>query len=175
MMCNTKQVNRWYYRCLDCLTVCAAESNHAKIKCACGGMCENMGKVSGLRLTMTHLACACDERCTSATGPNCTCSCGGENHGSGRVVEVVLDAGPLPVLQCELTDKARADLAEFRAAYTPLRDEYRAMSGCKTGGQVVQFSYSRFCELGRMLTKARNARSHSGRMKTLSALSCVPA
>lgn len=25
---------------------------------------------------------ACDGRCMSATGPNCECSCGGENHGA---------------------------------------------------------------------------------------------
>lgn len=25
---------------------------------------------------------ACDARCTSATGPNCTCECGGANHGA---------------------------------------------------------------------------------------------
>lgn len=30
----------------------------------------------------------CNEKCTSATGPKCECSCGGENHGSNRVVEV---------------------------------------------------------------------------------------
>lgn len=27
----------------------------------------------------------CDGRCTSATGPNCDCSCGGRNHGLGKV------------------------------------------------------------------------------------------
>lgn len=25
----------------------------------------------------------CDPRCTSAIGPNCSCSCGGANHGCG--------------------------------------------------------------------------------------------
>jgi hypothetical protein len=26
----------------------------------------------------------CDGRCMAATGPNCECSCGGENHGGGH-------------------------------------------------------------------------------------------
>lgn len=26
----------------------------------------------------------CGARCTGATGPACSCSCGGENHGGGR-------------------------------------------------------------------------------------------
>lgn len=28
----------------------------------------------------------CDGRCTSATGPNCECSCGGHNHGRSFLV-----------------------------------------------------------------------------------------
>lgn len=30
----------------------------------------------------TVTECPCDGRCTSAKGPNCDCSCGGQNHGS---------------------------------------------------------------------------------------------
>lgn len=28
----------------------------------------------------------CDARCTSATGKNCECSCGGANHGSDHMM-----------------------------------------------------------------------------------------
>ena len=31
----------------------------------------------------------CDARCMNATGTNCECSCGGENHGRGHHVELV--------------------------------------------------------------------------------------
>jgi hypothetical protein len=30
----------------------------------------------------------CDARCLNAMGPNCECSCGGENHGRGHQVEL---------------------------------------------------------------------------------------
>jgi len=30
----------------------------------------------------------CDSRCMNATGPNCECGCGGENHGRGYHVEL---------------------------------------------------------------------------------------
>lgn len=28
----------------------------------------------------------CDARCVNAIGPNCECSCGGENHGGGYAI-----------------------------------------------------------------------------------------
>ncbi len=40
--------------------------------------------------------CACDARCTGATGPNCECSCGGKNHGTGRVVEIAVPVARVP-------------------------------------------------------------------------------
>ena len=55
-----------------------------------------MGEVKGPRLTQPEDRCPCDRRCTNATGPNCECSCGGVNHGSGRLVSVDVDCGPVP-------------------------------------------------------------------------------
>jgi hypothetical protein len=31
----------------------------------------------------------CDARCLNALGPNCECSCGGENHGRGHQAELI--------------------------------------------------------------------------------------
>ena len=55
-----------------------------------------MGEVKGPRLSRAEDRCPCDRRCTNATGPNCECSCGGVNHGSGRLVRVDIDCGPVP-------------------------------------------------------------------------------
>lgn len=43
--------------------------------CACGGQCVS-ARIKGI--VSEHV---CDARCSSATGPNCECQCGGRNHG----------------------------------------------------------------------------------------------
>ncbi len=42
----------------------------------------------------------CDARCLNAKGHNCTCSCGGANHGRGYAVEVREAAAPVLVNPC---------------------------------------------------------------------------
>jgi hypothetical protein len=47
----------------------------------------------------------CDSRCLNAKGHDCTCSCGGANHGRGHAVQVI-EAGQLPAQYAEpATDK----------------------------------------------------------------------
>lgn len=53
-----------------------------------------MGKVHRGRLVDVRYAPPCDGRCTNAQGPSCDCQCGGANHGSGRLVEVITKAKP---------------------------------------------------------------------------------
>jgi len=88
------------YRCSGCLDVVfASESCRDGVACgACGGGLEFLGRVTGDRLTATVEQCACDGRCTGAVGPQCSCQCGGVNHGTGRLVEVVRDLGAVPRL-----------------------------------------------------------------------------
>lgn len=50
---------------------------------ACGG--HNIGSARVKGFQTEHV---CDARCTSATGPNCECSCGGKNHGAGHLTVV---------------------------------------------------------------------------------------
>lgn len=41
--------------------------------------------VNVIRIKGTYVADrTCDDRCMSAVGPACSCSCGGENHGGGH-------------------------------------------------------------------------------------------
>lgn len=49
---------------------------------------KHMGTVLKHRVTIFHEEVPCDGRCTNAQGPSCDCSCGGENHGSQKVIEV---------------------------------------------------------------------------------------
>jgi hypothetical protein len=47
-----------------------------------------MGEVKKHRVFNRTFEVPCDGRCTNAQGPSCDCPCGGENHGSQKVVEV---------------------------------------------------------------------------------------
>ena len=111
---------RWFYRCPECLCVNATEGRiPASYQTVCG-LCshrglDEMGKVSGSNLVNERDRTPCDNRCTSATGPNCECACGGANHGSGCITEVII-VGGVPHLASQQNDKLLARLAEFRAA-----------------------------------------------------------
>ena len=48
------------------------------VVCSCGNQYPMIDRIKGR--TTEHV---CDSRCTHAKGPNCDCSCGGKNHGSG--------------------------------------------------------------------------------------------
>jgi hypothetical protein len=171
--------NRWYYKCRDCLTVSATEvelkaewkrDHWETALCGlCGGQVDCMGKVgrSG-RLSTTETLCACDDRCTHATGPHCDCQCGGENHGTKRVVTVNRDLGPVPVLMVPDSDKARTIAAEWREARDDVRRMRNAIQSRRERGEFVpRPEFDRMRELGYALGKAGAAKSHAGRMKIL--------
>src|SRR5712691_10102153 len=114
-----------FYRCADCLSICTSQEQlsyrHqrgymvAGGKCgACDGALEYLGKTERDRLIKEHEACPCDARCTSALGPNCSCRCGGENHGSNMTVTVRTDQGGIPVAMIDPAARVKAE--EFRAA-----------------------------------------------------------
>lgn len=136
------------YRCCDCLDVFFTVESAKGASCgACGGAVEFMGRVVGARLTEIRQECPCDERCTGAVGPQCNCSCGGANHGDGRLVEVVRDIGPAPKLRGQRNPETLA----ARAA------EYRALvAAARSAGRHG------------VADKAEQSRSHSHRMKILS-------
>lgn len=68
-------------RCRTCRTVNVWESATdtfapRTVKCECGTTVK-VNQVFG-----SESGKACDARCTGATGHDCECSCGGENHGA---------------------------------------------------------------------------------------------
>lgn len=100
-----------YFRCAGCLAVSALEFAGQSSRdaldaafrsvnptytpadrlpvCDCDGRLEVMGVVKGQRFVTGHShQCECNERCVDAPGPNCSCRCGGKNHGTGMRVEV---------------------------------------------------------------------------------------
>lgn len=177
-MCN-KKVNRWFWRCRDCLTVVAVEAelsvnwNNTTHRAEhpacglCGGEMKSMGRVQRDRLVNDTTACACDGRCTGATGPNCDCRCGGENHGTGRVVAVTIDAGKVPVVRVPDSEKSRRVAAEWRAALEPLRAERNAIAERRAAGWIPRDQYDRWNSLCRAINHAMTLRTHAGRMARL--------
>jgi hypothetical protein len=100
------RINRHFFRCKDCLSVIAVEDEMAMEirrksgKCICTGYFDYMGRVQkGAEpgLVKEQKVCACDDRCTCATGPMCSCACGGKNHGhwwATKTVVTVTDGIP---------------------------------------------------------------------------------
>lgn len=87
----------YYHKCLDCLT--PFSSTEKKIdECDCCGPVILMGIVHGDKFVKHENRPACDGRCTHAHGPTCDCACGGANHGTGRVVNVIVSEGKVKVV-----------------------------------------------------------------------------
>lgn len=174
-MCS---VERWFYRCVDCLSVVATgrgpiidrRTGFGSELCGlCGGPMECMGRVERDRLVTDHERCACDDRCTYATGPKCNCKCGGENHGTKRTVSVRIDHGDAPVIAVPNSAKALAVAAEWRAALAPIVEERDRIGRRKAEGWIERSAYDRFMNLCRLIGRAKVARTHAGRMKILRA------
>lgn len=105
----------FYHKCNDCLT--AFSSTEKKIDlCDCNGSVKLMGEVHGNKFIKTEDRPACDGRCTHACGPSCDCACGGANHGTGKVVQVVVAEGLTKAVGLTEEDVERATM------YRGLRD-----------------------------------------------------
>lgn len=167
-------VNRWFIRCTTCLAVSAVDEhpNLGDWQCGiCAGSFENMGRVERDRLIHEHLASICDDRCTSARGPLCNCKCGGQHHGSHRVVRVVRDAGPVPTVTPSTgREQARLNAAEYVALREAARALLDPLLTSKRRGYLPAAEYDRMRKLQAALRKAYEARTHAARVKGLRAV-----
>lgn len=172
---------RYYLRCRDCVEpfVVTAERvdiyNHP-VLCACGGKCEVMGPILGRRWARVEELCACDARCTGATGPSCDCACKGENHGTGRTVEVIRETGAIRLATCP--DAARERGAEYRAALGAARGRIVARYGDvpaekERGEWVSGDRYWGYSHATDDLVAAKRLRTHKGRIARLATV-CAP-
>lgn len=168
-------VNRWFYRCRDCLAVVAIDSEtplrpywHVpQATCAaCKGDMELMGRVSRdhAALVKDEERCACDARCTHAMGPNCDCKCGGENHGTGKVVEVVVVVGGVPVISVEATADLLRIATQWRQAIALVEAAKTAISDKPKFDSV---DYTKMRILKDAVHRARLLRTHDSRMNCL--------
>ncbi len=110
-----------YYRCEECLTTF---TSYDKVDvCSCDGPVESLGIVrKDMTVYEEKERCACDARCTNACGPLCNCVCGGVNHGTGKMITVIVEKGKAKVKEVnqEAIDKAN----DFRKAKQEAWDRY---------------------------------------------------
>lgn len=186
---NVRTVNQGYdmerhfYRCLDCLEVQAIDGPQLRgqwvdgmirwPQCDCSGNLKWMGKVQGLSLIQAHLGCPCDGRCTGALGGNCDCSCGGKNHGTRRLVQMITNVGPIPKIapRADLNERL-VHVAEFKAAKEAALARIAAKFGeryqdYKAGQYIAGDTYWQIKETCTALHKASRCATHKGRMTAL--------
>lgn len=114
-----------------------------------------MGKVEENKLKKEVYKAACDKRCTHARGPICWCKCHCENHGTGRVVKVVI-INELPKVEFN-DEKALQRSKEYTAALE------QAIALVELRGPKDMFRHGNLA----LIAKAQKARQHKSRMKAL--------
>jgi hypothetical protein len=174
-------MRRHYYRCSDCLVPMVMEhgisSGNPLPACACGGKLRYIGIVRRHRVVRLEDHAVCDARCTNAPGPNCNCRCGGEHHGSGRIVTVVAaDLGPAiataldPEQQITRATEYRAAKAELDAAVLSCRLAW-AFADRRAGAYIADGSaYLETSHVHERRVHAIGLKSHSGRIRALKSL-----
>lgn len=159
-------IGRWFYRCGLCLAVCASTLPYQKLACECGGEFRTLGKVAFNRLTEEYKGAPCDGSCTHARGPQCDCVCGGKYHGSGMVVQILCDRGPIPVALGGSKERAE----EFQAAIVAAQARIAAMPGnaeYDAGTWLPYDTWTANKKARKDLHSARGMQVHSLRMKKL--------
>lgn len=161
---------RHYYRCVDCLTVAAADGPQVwgGICGLCSGKLECMGRVQAARLVEEREQCKCDGRCIYAKGPDCECFCNGVNHGQGLLgggfETVTIDRGPVPRLRMIENAKAATVAEDWRAAWGALK---AAIESLRAGGYLNGDAWNRLRLLSDVAHKAKKARSHRHRIAAI--------
>ena len=167
---------RHFVRCCDCLAISAIEGRPpADLECECGGKVQDMGAVKGERLAAWTSQTPCDARCTGARGPNCDCPCLGVNHGTGRLVTVQHDKGPVPRISSPSPERAAEYRAAFRAATEAHWSRYGRLIEAKRRGEwIADFSsYLEAQYYEGVIAKAARGKTHGGRLKALRELAAV--
>ena len=161
----------FYYRCEHCLTPVTVPGKTPPAGCDCGGASfEYLGRVSGPRYVTESELCACDDRCTFASGPNCSCQCRGRNHGAGMLAyEKKTQDGGAVVFFARVDEKARAGADYYREGLADW--ESRAWFGIyldahkksARGEWIASALYEKVHELCFLYRKFKKAKTHKAR------------
>lgn len=158
-------MSRVFYKCPDCLEVLVVEGEHAGrlgLPCAiCSAQLTFMGEVVGTAGMGGEEPEPCDARCTSARGPNCSCECGGANHGHDRLVSVIVH-GEAFALEAVEDPEALKRAKKYRAALNAAEKRFR-----QTFRGVDEGSYARK-SAQYALRKIKQTKNHERRMDLLS-------
>jgi hypothetical protein len=116
------ELSRFYFRCTWCERVvsvnCSSEEVNAVIKAPCP-LCNEvalrvMGRVEKSNIVRTSVKSACDERCTNAQGPHCSCECSQVNHGTKKLISFDKIVGKLSVVNAEMLNNNEAYLQRIK-------------------------------------------------------------
>jgi hypothetical protein len=159
----------YYHKCDDCLTAFTTEEKKVDF-CDCNGTVTFMGVVQGDKFIKTEDKPPCDGRCTHASGPHCDCLCGGANHGTGKLVAVVVKEGKVYATSLQEEDIERAHM--YRGAREKAIGVYHAKWGAvddkiKSGIYVDRPEYVGYINAVRELEKAIAMRQHMPRIMAL--------
>lgn len=109
-------MNRYFYQCPTCLLRFTADTDqdYSQPKVGACPVCHQHG-ITCLGATKGVLSyrTPCDDRCTGATGPDCSCSCGGRHHGSGLLVPTIGNIVDLSYQRIKGITQTRADYERY--------------------------------------------------------------
>jgi hypothetical protein len=110
-------LNRFFFRCARCLFrfTADAEGYRAPDVRACPVCAREHVECMGATKGVVSLGVKCNDICVFAEGPDCSCSCGGVNHGSRLLIPVLrgvvdFDSGKFATLEA-----ARREWERWRA------------------------------------------------------------
>lgn len=179
---ESKKLNstpKMYFRCHDCLTTLCTTDQPASQKhfmtCGiCGGHMEWMGDVKGNQYTHHHEECVCNEMCQTATGPKCTCSCGGKNHGNSFLYKVVIDGRGRVIESLNENTEKRLKIAEdYRSAVAAAIARIHAMpmyNDYCAGKWIDREAWLAIHDAEYKLNEARKGVMQTNRIKKLNAI-----
>lgn len=166
--------DRHCYRCNTCLCVYVCEQQEQSwpgrivrdmgcLVCGNDGNVEYLGRI-GLdkNLEKDDIVCKCDERCIWASGPICTCMCGGRNHQSG----------PEGYTQVLKTDKIRLTCLDEETVtkHQEIAREFLAEIAAAESRQAnFQGGYSLRYRSEKLLREGSRGRAHKNRIDKLRA------
>lgn len=180
-MCEQKKQT---YKCNSCLAIFVTTEKKftfdemRSVACSICEQkgCDYMGEVGlDMALTKDELTCKCDDRCTAAAGPKCSCQCGGKNHQSFQngytMITRELGQIKLTCLDEKTITKHKKIYAEFLEALNGARArrEKSELHKSLLDGRFISDKAAWWFAVNssKNFSKALHAKSHASRVKKL--------